>query len=167
MMQDEQLRPVLDRLLEQRRAKDGDGESDTSASGIRKGLRVLFTSHSGRNKLLAAQLFAHELSVDLYEFDLQRIVSKYIGETEKHLDDFFKAASDSDAVLLFDEADALFGKDASSVEESGQYPNLNLGLLRQRIESYNGVVLLGAHDRTGLDPKLEKQCDAVVALDDD
>ena len=73
-MHDEQLRPVLDRLLATRRAKVEDTQS-----GARKGLRVLFTCHSGKNKLLAAQLFAHELSVDLFQIDLNRIVSKYVA----------------------------------------------------------------------------------------
>jgi SpoVK/Ycf46/Vps4 family AAA+-type ATPase len=95
-MHDEQLRPVVDKLLATRRAKVEDTQG-----GARKGLRVLFTSHSGRNKLLAAQLFAHELAVDLFEIDLQRLVSKYIGDTEKNLDALFKAAEASDAVLLF------------------------------------------------------------------
>jgi SpoVK/Ycf46/Vps4 family AAA+-type ATPase len=163
-MHDEQLRPVLDRLLERRRTRD-DLDAELNGSGIRKGMRVLFASHSGKNKLLAAQLFAHELAVDLYEVDLHRIVSKYVGDTEKNLDAFFKAAAASDAVLLFDEADALFG--GPNGEDSGQYPNLDVMQLRQRIESYTGVVLLGAQDRKRLDPGLEKQCDEVVELSDD
>ena len=93
-MHDEQLRPVLDRLLATRRAKVEDTQG-----GARKGLRVLFAGHSGKNKLLAAQLFAHELSVDLFQIDLDRIVSKYVGDTEKNLDALFKAAEASDAVL--------------------------------------------------------------------
>ena len=104
-MHDEQLRPVLDRLLATRRAKVEDTQS-----GPRKGLRVLFTCHSGKNKLLAAQLFAHELSVDLFQIDLNRIVSKYVGDTEKNLDALFKAAEASDAVLLLDDTDHLFGE---------------------------------------------------------
>ena len=86
-MHDEQLRPVLDKLLATRRAK-----VEETQNGTRRGLRVLFTGHSGKNKLLAAQLFAHELAVDLYQIDLHRIVSKYIGDTEKNLEALFKAA---------------------------------------------------------------------------
>ena len=100
---------------------------------------MLFTGHSGKNKLLAAQLFAHELSVDLYQIDLHRIVSKYVGDTEKNLDALFKAAEASDAVLLFDDTDHLFG--SAAVEDSGRFPNLNVAQLRQRIESYDGVVV--------------------------
>ena len=158
-MHDEQLRPVLDRLLATRRAKVEDTQG-----GARKGLRVLFTGHSGKNKLLAAQLFAHELSVDLFQIDLDRIVSKYVGDTEKNLDALFKAAEASDAVLLFDDTDHLFGSGESSTEESGRFPISNVAQLRQRIESYDGVVVLGADDAAHVDPKLATQCDEVVEL---
>ena len=161
-MQDEQLRPVLDKLLATRRAK-----VEASQAGVSRGLRVLFTGHSGKNKLLAAQLFAHELAVDLYQIDLQRIVSKYVGETEKNLEALFSAAAASDAVLLFDDTDHLFGPSSASVEDSGSFANLNIAHLRQRIESYDGVVLLGAHDRAYIDPVLTRQCDEVVDLADD
>jgi SpoVK/Ycf46/Vps4 family AAA+-type ATPase len=157
-MHDEQLRPVVDKLLATRRAKVEDTQG-----GARKGLRVLFTGHSGRNKLLAAQLFAHELAVDLFEIDLQRIVSRYIGDTEKNLDALFKAAEASDAVLLFDDTDHLF-EDAET-SESGRFPNLNVQMLRARLEAYDGVVVLGADDRKHIDPKLARQCDEVVDLD--
>jgi SpoVK/Ycf46/Vps4 family AAA+-type ATPase len=161
-MHDEQLRPVLDRLLATRRAKVEDTQG-----GARKGLRVLFTCHSGKNKLLAAQLFAHELSVDLFQIDLDRIVSKYVGDTEKNLDALFKAAEASNAVLMFDDTDHLFGAGAAAAEESGRFPNLNVAQLRQKIESYDGVVLLGAEDPGQVDPKLTRQCDEVVELADD
>jgi SpoVK/Ycf46/Vps4 family AAA+-type ATPase len=160
-MHDEQLRPVLDKLLASRRAKVEDTQN-----GSRKGLRVLFTGHSGKNKLLAAQLFAHELAVDLYEIDLQRIVSKYVGDTEKNLEALFKAAEAADAVLLFDDTDHLFGPSPDSTEDSGRFPNLDIAQLRQRIESYDGVVLLGADDRSQIDPRITRQCDEVVELDD-
>ena len=159
-MQDEQLRPMLDKLLATRRAKVEDTQS-----GARKGLRVLFTGHSGKNKLLAAQLFAHELAVDLYQIDLQRLVSKYVGETEKNLEALFNAAAASDAVLLFDDTDHLFGPSASP-EDSGSFTNLDVAQLRQRIESYDGVVLLGTHDRSQIDPGIARQCDEVVDLED-
>lgn len=162
MMHDEQLKPVLERLLATRRAK-----VEETQNGTRRGLRVLFTGHSGKNKLLAAQLFAHELSVDLFEIDLQRIVSKYVGDTEKNLDALFKAAEESDAVLLFDDTDHLFGESAPASEDSGRFANLNVAQLRQRIETYDGVVVLGADDRAHIDPSLARQCDEVVELNDD
>ncbi|MEO8062061.1 MAG: ATP-binding protein [Pseudomonadota bacterium] len=162
MMHDEQLKPVLERLLATRRAK-----VEETQNGTRRGLRVLFTGHNGKNKLLAAQLFAHELSVDLFEIDLQRIVSKYVGDTEKNLDALFKAAEASDAVLLFDDTDHLFGEIAPPGDDSGRFANLNVAELRQRIETYDGVVVLGADDRAHIDPTLARQCDEVVELADD
>jgi SpoVK/Ycf46/Vps4 family AAA+-type ATPase len=155
-MQDDELRPVLDRLLATRRAKE-----DETQGGTRRGLRVLFTGNSGKNKLLAAQLFAHELAVDLFEIDLTRIVSKYVADTERNLDALFKAAQASDAVLLFDDTEHLFN---CTGEESGRFPNFDVNQLRQRIESYDGVVLLGADDRRHVDPRLARQCDEVVEL---
>jgi SpoVK/Ycf46/Vps4 family AAA+-type ATPase len=159
-MHDEDLRPVVDRLLATRRAK-----VEETQGGTRKGLRVLFTGLSGKNKLLAAQLFAHELAVDLFEIDLHRIVSKYVGDTEKNLDALFKAAEASDAVLLFDDTDHLFVA-APSSEDSGRFANLDVAQLRQRIEAYDGIVVLGADDRAHIDPRLAKQCDEVVELGD-
>ena len=160
-MHDERLRPVVEKLLATRRAKVED-----THSGARRGLRVLFTCHSGRNKLLAAQLFAHELSADLFQIDLDRIVSKYVGDTEKNLDALFKAAEESEAVLMFDDTSHLFAV-SPSAEDSGRFPNLDIGQLRQRIESYDGVVVIGADDRARIDPRFARQCDEVVELADD
>jgi SpoVK/Ycf46/Vps4 family AAA+-type ATPase len=159
-MREENFRPVLERLLATRRAK-----VEGSLAGQPRGLRVLFAGASGKNRLLAAQLFAHELSVDLYQIDLARVVSKFIGETEKNLDALFKAAEAADAVLVFDDSDHLFG--APPPEESGRFPNLDVSQLRQRIESYEGVVVLCADDRAQIDPKIARQCDEVVELSDD
>lgn len=160
MIRQENFRPVLEKLLATRRAKVEDTQS-----GARRGMRVLFTGHSGRNRLLAAQLFAHELSVDLFQIDLDRIVSKYSEETEKNLEALFKDAEASNAVLMFDDTDHLLG--SPDVEESGRFPNLNVARLRQRIESYDGVVLLGTDARSNVDPKFARQCDEVVELTDD
>lgn len=156
---DEELRPVLERLLATRRAK-----VEATQGGTPKGMRVLFTGASGRNKLLAARLFAHELAVDLFEIDLQRVVSKYIAETEKNLDALFDAASASDAVLWFEDSDHLFAAPAKDIDDSGRFPNLSVSRLRQRLESYNGIVMLGTRDRGEVDPKFARQCDEVVEL---
>ena len=165
MIREENFKPVLERLLATRRQKVED-----SLAGAPRGMRVLFTGESGKNRLLAAQLFARELSVDLFQIDLGRLVSKYIGETEKNLDALFSAAEASDAVLLFDEADSLFGRgeqgDAGS-EESGLYPNLDVAHFRQRIEKYDGVVVFATNRRAQFDPRLKRQCDEVVELTDD
>jgi SpoVK/Ycf46/Vps4 family AAA+-type ATPase len=159
-MRPDNFRPVLERLLATRRAK-----VEESQAGARRGLRVLFAGPSSKNRLLAAQLFAHELSVDLFQIDLERIVSKFVGDTEKNLDALFKAAEASDAVLMFDDTDHLFG--APAPEDSGRFPNLDVAQLRQRIEAYDGVVLLCADDRAHVDPKVARQCDEVVELGDE
>ena len=156
-MRSDEFRPVVERLLATRRAKVEDTQN-----GARRGMRVLFTGHSGRNRLMAARLFAHELSVDLYQIDLDRIAGKFVTDTEKNLDALFQAARASDAVLLFDDTDHLLGNDG---EDSGRFPNFDVDLLRRRIESYDGVVLLGADDRAHVDPRLARQCDEVVDLD--
>jgi SpoVK/Ycf46/Vps4 family AAA+-type ATPase len=156
-MREDHFKPVIERLLATRRAK-----VEGSQAGPSRGLRVLFAGPSGKNRLLAAQLFAHELSVDLYQIDLDRIVSKFVADTEKNLDALFKAAEASDAVLMFDDTDHLFA--SPDIEESGRFPNLNVARLRKRIESYDGVVLLGADDRAHVDPGLARQCDEVVDL---
>jgi SpoVK/Ycf46/Vps4 family AAA+-type ATPase len=159
-MREENFRPVLERLLATRRAK-----VEGSLAGQPRGLRVLFAGTTEKNRLLAAQWFAHELSVDLYQIDLARIVSQFTNDTEKNLDALFKAAEASDAVLVFDDTDHLFG--SPPVEESGRFPNLNVAQLRQRLESYDGVVVLCADDRTHVDPNIARQCDEVVELSED
>ena len=158
MMRQETFKPVLERLLAARRTRIDDTES-----GSRRGMRVLFTGHSGKNRLRAAQLFAHELSVDLYQIDLDVIVSNKTDDTEKNLNALFEAAEASNAVLMFDDTDHLFADAAA--EDSGRFASLNVMRLRQRIESYDGVVLLGADDRTHIDPRFTGQCDEVVDLD--
>jgi SpoVK/Ycf46/Vps4 family AAA+-type ATPase len=159
-MRQEHFRPVIERLLATRRAK-----VEESQAGAAKGMRVLFAGASGKNRLLAAQWFAHELSVDLYQIDLDRIVSKLVGDTEKNLDALFQAAQASDAVLMFDDTDHLFA--SASSEESGRFPNLNVAQLRRRIESYEGVVLFGSDNRAHIDPGLARRCDEVVDLADE
>jgi SpoVK/Ycf46/Vps4 family AAA+-type ATPase len=161
MTRGDRLKPVLERLLATRRAK-----VEASGAGAPRGLRVLFAGPSGRNRLLAAQLFAHELSVDLFQVDLERIVSKYLGDTEKNLDAFFQAAQASNAVLMLDESEQLFGA-SPSIDDSGRLANLDLAQLRRRLESYDGVLLLGAGDRARVDPQIARQCDEVVELSDD
>lgn len=162
LIREENFRPVLERLLATRRAK-----VEGSQAGTPRGLRVLFAGPSSKNRLRAAQLFARELSVDLFQIDLERLVSKYVGDTEKNLDALFQAAEASDAVLLFDDTDRLFSGDGAPGEDSGRFPNLNLAHFRQRIESYDGVVVFASDDRRHLDPGITRQCDEVVELSAD
>jgi len=123
------------------------------ASGSR-GLATtaLFAGPSGTGKTLAAEVLARELRLDLYQIDLSNVVSKYIGETEKNLARLFDAAEGGSAVLLFDEADALFGKRSEVKDSHDRYANLEVSYLLQRIEAYTGLAILTTNLKGNLDP---------------
>jgi len=116
------------------------------------GISALFFGESGVGKTLAGEVLAHELGLDLYRIDLSAVVSKYIGETEKNLKRVFDAAEDSGAVLLFDEADALFGKRSEVSDARDRYANIEVGYLLQRMEAYRGLAVLTTNQRAALDP---------------
>ena len=115
------------------------------------GVTALFAGESGTGKTLAAEVLAHELGLDLYRIDLAATVSKYIGETEKNLRRLFAAAEESGAVLLFDEADALFGKRGEVKDGHDRYANLEVAYLLQRMESYRGLAILTTNLRSNVD----------------
>jgi hypothetical protein len=115
------------------------------------GIAALFAGESGTGKTLAAEVLAHELELDLYRIDLSATVSKYIGETEKNLRRLFDAAESSGAVLLFDEADALFGKRGEVKDGHDRYANLEVAYLLQRMESYRGLAILTTNLRANVD----------------
>jgi len=115
------------------------------------GVTALFAGESGTGKTLAAEVLAHELGLDLYRIDLAATVSKYIGETEKNLRRLFEAAEASGAVLLFDEADALFGKRGEVKDGHDRYANLEVAYLLQRMESYRGLAILTTNLRSNVD----------------
>jgi vesicle-fusing ATPase len=115
------------------------------------GVTALFAGDSGTGKTLAAEVIAAELGLDLYRIDLATTVSKYIGETEKNLRKLFAAAEASGAVLLFDEADALFGKRGEVKDGHDRYANLEVAYLLQRMESYRGLAILTTNLRSNVD----------------
>ncbi len=115
------------------------------------GVTALFAGESGTGKTLAAEVLAGELGLDLYRIDLAATVSKYIGETEKNLRRLFDAAEASGAVLLFDEADALFGKRGEVKDGHDRYANLEVAYLLQRMESYRGLAILTTNLRSNVD----------------
>jgi hypothetical protein len=115
------------------------------------GVTALFAGESGTGKTLAAEVLAAELGLDLYRIDLAATVSKYIGETEKNLRKLFDAAEASGAVLLFDEADALFGKRGEVKDGHDRYANLEVAYLLQRMESYRGLAILTTNLRSNVD----------------
>ena len=115
-----------------------------------------------RAKTLAAEVLAHELQLDLYRIDLSAVVSKYISETEKNLRRVFDAAEDSGAILLFDEADALFGKRSEVKDSHDRYANIEVSYLLQRIESYRGLAILTTNLKAALDAAFQCRLRFVV-----
>jgi hypothetical protein len=115
------------------------------------GLSALFCGPSGTGKTLAAEVLAAELRVDLYRIDLSQVVDKYIGETEKNLRRLFDAAEESGALLLFDEADALFGKRSEVRDSHDRHANIEVSYLLQRMEAYRGLAILTTNMRDALD----------------
>jgi hypothetical protein len=116
------------------------------------GLTALFAGPSGTGKTMAAEVIAADLGLDLYRIDLATVVSKYIGETEKNLREIFTAAADTDAILLFDEADALFGKRSEVRDSHDRYANLEISYLLQQMEAYRGAAILTTNMQHALDP---------------
>jgi AAA+ superfamily predicted ATPase len=116
-----------------------------------KGLNVMFSGTPGTGKTMAAEIIAQELQLDLYKIDLSQVVSKYIGETEKNLNQIFTAATNANAILLFDEADALFGKRSEVKDAHDRYANLEISYLLQKMEEYEGITILTTNLRMNMD----------------
>jgi len=115
------------------------------------GISALFAGPSGTGKTMAAEVLARDLRLDLYRIDLSQVVSKYIGETEKNLRRVFDAAEEGGAVLLFDEADALFGKRSEVKDSHDRYANIEVSYLLQRMEAYRGLAILTTNMKSALD----------------
>lgn len=136
------------------------GFEERLASG--KGLLVLFSGPSGTGKTMTAGVMARELRLDLYKIDLSSIVSKYIGETEKNLDRIFRAAECSNAILFFDEADALFGKRSEVKDAHDRYANIEVSYLLQKIEDHDGPVILATNLTKNIDDAFARRMHFVV-----
>ncbi len=136
------------------------GFAGKGARGL--GLAALFSGESGTGKTLAAEVLAHELGLTLYRIDLSAVVSKYIGETEKNLRRVFDAAEDVGAVLLFDEADALFGKRSEVKDSHDRYANIEVSYLLQRMEAYRGLAILTTNHQAALDTAFQRRLRFVV-----
>ncbi len=126
------------------------------------GISVLFAGSSGTGKTLAAEVLAQALHLDLYKIDLSSVVSKYIGETEKNLQRIFDAAAHGGVILLFDEADALFGKRSEVKDSRDRYANLEVSYLLQQIETYAGLAILTTNLQSHLDPAFLRRLRFVV-----
>jgi len=126
------------------------------------GITALFAGPSGTGKTLAAEALANALNMDLYQIDLSQIVSKYIGETEKNLQRVFTAADAAGAILLFDEADALFGKRSAVHDSHDRYANLEVSYLLQRMEAYRSLAILTTNMKDAIDPAFMRRLRFVV-----
>jgi SpoVK/Ycf46/Vps4 family AAA+-type ATPase len=128
------------------------------------GISALFAGPSGTGKTLAAEVIAGVLGLDLYRIDLSQVVSKYIGETEKNLRRVFDAAEEGGAVLLFDEADALFGKRSEVKDSHDRYANIEVSYLLQRMEQYRGLAVLTTNLRDSLDDAFLRRLRFIVSF---
>lgn len=127
-----------------------------------KGLNVLFSGLPGTGKTMAAEIIANDLQLDLYKIDLSQVVSKYIGETEKNLERIFTAAENTNAILLFDEADAIFGKRSEVKDAHDRYANLEVAYLLQKMEEYQGITILTTNLRQNLDDAFTRRIRFIV-----
>lgn len=127
-----------------------------------KGFNALFTGPSGTGKTMAAEILAHELSLELFQIDLSSVVSKYIGETEKNLSSIFREAQQGQAVLFFDEADSLFGKRTAVQDAHDRYANIEVNYLLQRVEQYEGIVILATNLQRNLDDAFLRRMQEVI-----
>lgn len=129
---------------------------------LRKGFRVLFYGPAGTGKTLTAGVLGNETKKDVYKIDLSMVVSKYIGETEKNLELLFARAEDKDWILFFDEADAIFGKRTSVRDAHDKYANQEVSYLLQRIEDYNGLVILATNMKNNIDDAFIRRFNDIV-----
>jgi hypothetical protein len=154
------LRQIVIHVRQRAVVNDQWGFADKHARGL--GLTALFAGGSGTGKTMAAEVIAAELDLDLYKIDLATVVSKYIGETEKNLKEIFTAAEESGAILLFDEADAIFGKRSEVRDARDRYANLEISYLLQQMEAYRGVAILTTNMQHALDPAFIRRIRFVV-----
>jgi hypothetical protein len=131
------------------------GFAEQSSRGL--GIAAIFSGESGTGKTMAAEVIAGELDLDLYRIDLSSVVSKYIGETEKNLRRIFDAAEGVGAILLFDEADALFGKRSEVKDSRDRYANLEVSYLLQRMEAYRGLAILTTNLADSIDAAFSRR----------
>jgi hypothetical protein len=158
--QQQVLRAIVAQVRQRERVYGTWGMGGRGGRGL--GITALFTGTSGTGKTTAAEVLAGELKLDLYRVDLSAAVSKYIGETEKNLRRIFDAAESGGVVLLFDEADALFGKRSEVKDSHDRHANIEVSYLLQRMESYRGLAILTTNLRGSLDPAFLRRLRFIV-----
>ncbi len=158
--QREVLRNIVRHVRDRAKVYDEWGFAGKSARGL--GIGALFTGDSGTGKTMAAEVIANDLNLDLYRIDLSQVVSKYIGETEKNLKKVFDAAEGGGAILLFDEADAIFGKRSDVKDSHDRFANIEISYLLQRVEVYRGLAVLTTNMKNALDSAFMRRIRFVV-----
>lgn len=156
------LQEIIVHVRQRTRVYDQWGFRRKFARGL--GISALFSGPSGTGKTMAAEVLAGALDLDLYRIDLSRVVSKYIGETEKNLGRVFDGAEDSAAILLFDEADALFGKRSEVKDSHDRYANIEVSYLLQRMETYRGLAILTTNLKEALDEAFSRRIRFMVSF---
>jgi hypothetical protein len=151
----DEIREFIARVRHRRRVYDDWGFAAKMAKGL--GLSALFAGPPGTGKTMVAGIIADELALDLYQIDLSRIVSKYVGETEKNLAQLFDAAEAGHAILLFDEADSLFAKRTEVKSSVDRYANLEVNYLLQRMEAFNGITILTTNLDSSIDDAFRRR----------
>ena len=154
------LREIAAQVKQRSRVYNEWGFASKGSRGL--GISALFTGGSGTGKTMAAEVLANELSLDLYRIDLSQVVSKYIGETEKNIRRVFDAAEEGGAILLFDEADALFGKRSEVKDSHDRYANIEISYLLQRMETYRGLAILTTNMKKALDTAFMRRIRFIV-----
>lgn len=129
---------------------------------IKKGYRALFYGPPGTGKTLAATLLGKRFGKSVYRIDLSQMVSKYIGETAKNMSNLFDIAENKNWILFFDEADALFGKCSSESSSHDWYANQDVSYLLQRVEDYNGLVILGSNFKNNFDQAFMRRFQSII-----
>ena len=158
------LRDLLGRLVERSRVRCtlADTLGPAIRARYRPGVRALMTGESGTGKTLAAHWLAGQLGLPLYRVDMAALTSKWIGETEKNLSAVLGAAEHADVLLFFDEADALFGGRTEVSDAHDRYANAQTNYLLQRIEDFDGIVILASNSRDRFDPAFTRRLDAIL-----
>jgi SpoVK/Ycf46/Vps4 family AAA+-type ATPase len=158
------LRADLDALMLRCRMRDDlvEGLGASARTRYRPGVRALFIGPSGTGKTLAAGWIATRLGLPLYRVDLASVTSKYIGETEKNLSQLLARAEQAEVILLFDEADSLFGKRTEISDANDRFANAQTNYLLQRIENYDGIVLLTSNSQARFDDAFTRRLDSVI-----
>ncbi|HWO12994.1 MAG TPA: ATP-binding protein, partial [Polyangiaceae bacterium] len=154
------LRDIAVHVKQRQRVYDSWGFAERSSRGL--GISALFAGPSGTGKTMAAEVLARQLELDLVHVDLSRVISKYIGETERNLSQIFDAAEAGSAILLFDEADALFGRRSEVKDAHDRYANIEVSYLLQRMEEYRGLALLTSNRENDLDVAFARRLRFVV-----